>query len=445
MNKIYIALALAFLSFFLSLLAFNQQHSIIISIVVFLVTLWTNEALPLGIVSLLPILLFPIFDIASTNDTAANYSKSIIFLFLGGFMLAIATQKIELHKVIAHTLLAIFPSTPRGVLYALAITSALLSSLIANTTTALLLVPIAIYLTNDNKLKTRLVLAVAYGASMGGIITPIGTAPNLLLLGFLDSHILQSISFIKWIALTLPLAIVMLLAMPYILSIGVNHIKFDFNLKDNNMVLNLEQKRLIYILYALIGLLLLNSSIPPYYLGLGLNEKGILLGFGLLMFIPKIGFLQWEDTKKIPYEIIFLFGAGFSIAMAFSSSGLASQIATKLLSITSFSTLFLILITATLITFTTEITSNTALISIALPIIYSLAQASNIDTSLLLMVATICASYAFMLPIATPPNAIAMSSGVIKVKDMVSIGFVFNIIGIIAITAIALLYWQYSL
>ena len=396
------------------------KHSLLISIVVFLVTLWTNEGLPLGVVSLLPILLFPIFDIASTNATTSNYSKSIIFLFLGGFMLAIATQKIDLHKVIAHKLLAIFPSTPRGVMYSLSITAALLSSLIANTTTALLLVPIALYLTDDLKLKMRLVLAVAYGASMGGIITPIGTAPNLLLLGFLETNALQSISFIKWMALTVPLAAVMLLIMPYILSIGVNKIKFDFDITDTSVV-NKEQKRLIYILLGLVVVLLLNSSIEPYYSGLGLNEKGILLGFGLLMFIPNIGFLEWEDTKKIPYEIIFLFGAGFSIAMAFSSTGLANEIATRLLAITSFSTLFLILITATLITFTTEITSNTALISIALPIIYSLAQASNIDITLLLMVATICASYAFMLPIATPPNAIAMSSGVVKVKDMASI------------------------
>jgi sodium-dependent dicarboxylate transporter 2/3/5 len=442
MNKIYIAIGLSLLSFFISLLIFNQLHSIVIAIVVFLVTLWTNEGLPLGIVSLLPILLFPIFDIASTNATTANYSKSIIFLFLGGFMIAIATQKIDLHKVIAHKLLAIFPSSPRGVLYALSITSALLSSLISNTTTALLLIPIALYLTDQLKLKTRFVLAVAYGASMGGIITPIGTPPNLILLGFLDTNSLESVSFIKWIALTAPLVAIMLIIMPYILSIGVNNIKFNKTI-DKNIVVTANQKRLTYILLSLVLLLFLNSSIQPYYSGLGLNEKGILLGFGLLMFMPKIGFLQWEDTKKIPYEIIFLFGAGFSIAMAFSSTGLASQIAIKLLSITSFSTLFLILITATLITFTTEITSNTALISIALPIIYSLAQASNIDTSLLLMVATICASYAFMLPIATPPNAIAMSSGVVKVKEMASIGFVFNILGIIAITTIALVYWQF--
>ena len=163
------------------------------------------------------------------------------------------------------------------------------------------------------------------------------------------------------------------------------------------------------------------------------------------MFIPKLGFLKWEDTKKIPYEIIFLFGAGFSIASAFSKTGLAAEIANYLLAFTTMPTLFMILLVAALITFTTEITSNTALISIALPIIFSLGQSANIDTTLILFVATICASYAFMLPIATPPNAIAMSSGAVKVKEMAKYGLAFNILGIISITTIALVYWQFML
>ncbi len=163
------------------------------------------------------------------------------------------------------------------------------------------------------------------------------------------------------------------------------------------------------------------------------------------MFIPKIGFLTWDDSRKIPYEIIFLFGAGFSIAAAFSQTGLASEIANYLLVLTDLPVILLILIVASLITFTTEITSNTALISIALPIIYSLNEVANVDITLILMVATICASYAFMLPIATPPNAIAMSSGAVKVKDMSKYGIVFNIVGIIFVTITALVYWQYIL
>ncbi|QKJ22913.1 sodium:dicarboxylate cotransporter (permease SLC13 domain) [Poseidonibacter lekithochrous] len=444
MKKILLALILALATFLVAGYAFNTQHATLLGLIVFLVALWTNEALPLGVVSLLPILLFPTFDIMSTNATSVNYSKSIIFLFLGGFMIAIATQKTNLHKYVSNKLLTLFPNTPRGILFSLSITSAFLSSLISNTTTALLLIPIAMFLTDDLKLKMRLVLAIAYGASIGGIVTPIGTPPNLILLGFMEQNAIEAIPFVKWIFLTGPLALVMLLIIPFFLSLGVQDLKFDTKLEDRTH-LSGEQRRLLYILGSLVVLLLVNSKIEPYYSGLGLNEKGILLAYGLLMFVPKIGFLEWEDTKKIPYEIIFLFGAGFSIASAFSSTGLANEIANYLLALTSLPTILLIVLVASLITFTTEVTSNTALTSIALPIIFSLSQAANIDSTLLLFVATICASYAFMLPIATPPNAIAMSSGAVRVKDMAKIGFVFNIIGILAITTIALVYWQYYL
>ncbi|GGD48628.1 sodium-dependent dicarboxylate transporter SdcS [Malaciobacter pacificus] len=441
MLKYLFPLVLSLVSYFLASLAFGVSHSILLAIIVLLVVLWTNEALPLGVVSLLPILLFPSFDILSTNETTANYSNSIIFLFLGGFMIAIATEKTNLHKFVSNKLLTLFPATTRGVIYSLSFTSAFLSSLISNTTTALLLIPVAMFLTNDSKLKFRLVLAIAYGASIGGIITPIGTPPNLILMGFMEQNAMENISFINWMLLTAPLALIMLLIIPFILSLGVKELKFDVDLK-NKMILNTEQKRLLYILASLIVLLFANSKIEPFYSGLGMNEKVILLSYGLLMFLPKIGFLTWEDTKKIPYEIIFLFGAGFSIAAAFSQTGLANEIANYLMELTNLPIIFLVLLVATLITFTTEITSNTALISIALPIIYSLSNAANIDPTFILLVATICASYAFMLPIATPPNAIAMSSGAVKVKDMAKFGFIFNIIGILSITFIALIYWQ---
>ena len=444
MRKILLALLIAIAAFFIASFAFSTQHATLLAIIVFLVALWTNEGLPLGVVSLLPIILFPTFDIMSTNATSVNYSKSIIFLFLGGFMIAIATQKTNLHKYVSNKLLTLFPNTPRGILFSLSVTAAFLSSLISNTTTALLLIPIAMFLTDDIRLKMRLVLAIAYGASIGGIVTPIGTPPNLILLGFMEQNAIEAVPFVKWILLTAPLALVMLFIIPFFLSLGVQDLKFDTKLEDREH-LNGEQRRLLYILGSLVVLLLVNSKIQPYYSGLGLNEKGILLGYGLLMFVPKIGFLNWEDTKKIPYEIIFLFGAGFSIASAFSSTGLANEIATYLLELTNLPTILLIVLVASLITFTTEVTSNTALISIALPIIYSLSQAANIDSTLILFVATICASYAFMLPIATPPNAIAMSSGAVKVKDMARFGIVFNILGILAITTIALLYWQYYL
>ena len=432
-KDIAIALVLGLIGYFGATLVFDPIQSRLIATVVFLVTLWTNEALPLGVVSLLPIILFPSLGILDTNSTTANYSKSIIFLFLGGFLLAIAVEKIGLHKIIAKKLLSFFPNSSRGVIFALAITSASLSSLLSNTTTALLLMPIALFLTDNTALKIRFVLAVAYGASVGGIITPIGTPPNLILMGFLQDNQLQSLTFVTWMLKTIPLASMMLIVVSYILSLGVTDIKVA-KLQDENQPLTQDQKRLKNILLLLVATLGLNSFFE-------LKEAGILLGFGLLMIMPRIGFLKWSDTKQIPYEVIFLFGAGFSIAAAFSHTHLAQAIAQMLLSLTELSPIVLILIVASLITFTTEVTSNTALISIALPIIYSLGQASNIDIKLILMVATICASYAFMLPIATPPNAIAMSSNVLTIKDMAKFGIVFNIVAILLTTTIAMILW----
>ncbi|MEA3498697.1 MAG: DASS family sodium-coupled anion symporter [Campylobacterota bacterium] len=432
-KSIFISIVLALIGYFGASFIFDETQSRLIGVVVFLVAMWTNEALPLGAVSLLPIVLFPAFDILATNATTVNYSKSIIFLFLGGFMLAIAVEKIGLHKVIANKLLSIFPPSPRGIIFALAITSALLSSLLSNTTTALLLMPIALFLTDEKKLKIRFVLAVAYGASVGGIITPIGTPPNLILMGFLQDNNIESLTFFTWMLKTIPLAVIMLVIVGYVLSLGVSNMKTTQNIDDKSP-LNKEQKRLKNILLLLVFVLFINSFLK-------LSEAGILLSFGLAMLLPKIGFLRWDDTRKIPYEIIFLFGAGFSIAAAFSHTGLAQSISQMLLTLTELPPLVLILIVASLITFTTEVTSNTALISIALPIIYSLGMASNIDTNLILMVATICASYAFMLPIATPPNAIAMSSKVLTIKDMASFGILFNSVAIIMTTIVATLIW----
>ena len=292
---------------------------------------------------------------------------------------------------------------------------------------------IALFLTDDKGLKVRLVLAVAYGASIGGIITPIGTPPNLILMGFLDDNALEKLSFISWMGKTIPLAFVMLMVVSYILSLGVQDKKIE--LLSKTITLDGEQKRMRNILIGLVVVLFANSFFKFS------SDAIILLSFGLIMFLPTIGFLKWEDSKKIPYEVIFLFGAGFSIASAFGHTGLANAISQLLLNLTTLSPIMLILIVATMITFTTEVTSNTALISIALPIIFSLGQSANIDTSLLLMVATICASYAFMLPIATPPNAIAMSSRVLSIKDMAKFGILFNIIAILLTTTIAMLWW----
>ena len=440
-KNILIALSVALGVFLLSFSFITTTQALLLSTISLLVILWTNEALALGVVSLLPIILFPAFGILGTKATTINYAHPIIFLFLGGFLLAIAVEKTNLHVYIADKILNIFPNTVRGIIYSLAITSGTLSSILSNTTTTLLLIPVGMFLSNDPKLKMRFVLAIAYGASIGGIITPIGTPPNLILMGIMNDKMMESIAFVEWMMMVSPLAFVMFIVVGFILGLGVENSSIERKFESKK--LDIKQKKVIVILLSLISLLFVNSSIEPYWSGFGLSEPLLLLGAGLLFFMPYIGILEWkEDSIKVPYQIIFLFGAGFSIAAAFSSTGLADVFASYLLSLTNHSSLVLLFFIAVLITFSTEITSNTALISIMLPIIYSVTQMQGMDARLFMMVATICASYAFMLPIATPPNAIAMSSGAIEVKTMLKYGFIFNIIGIMLILIIAELFWK---
>ena len=443
-KKILLALGLGLLVFGAMISFFTLPQAALVAAIVFMVTLWSNEGLPLAVVSLLPIVLFPTFGILSTKEAAVNYANPIIYLFLGGFLIAIAVEKTGLHKIIANKMLALFPSSVRGIIFALIITSGLLSSVLSNTTTTLLLLPIALFLTDEVKLKMRLALGIAYGASIGGILTPIGTPPNLILMGIMEDMGMEAIPFAQWMYLVAPLVFVMFIVVGFVLSLGLDDHKIDEDL--DTRPINKDQKKVLYIIYGLIAILLLNAPFKPYWDGLGLSEPGILLSAGLLLFAPPFSILNWmEDKENIPYRIMFLFGAGFAIASAFTKTGMAGEIASYLIAFSTMPLIIFILVIATMVTFTTEITSNTALISIMLPILYKVAEQTGIDATLIMMVATICASYAFMLPIATPPNAIAMSSGVVSIKTMAMYGFLFNILGIILIVTIAHTFWQHAL
>ncbi len=439
-RSIVFAIALGIAFFWLSSWLLLQQQAILLGLIAMMVCLWSNQALPLGVVSLLPIVVFPAFDILPTNEVTPNYAKSIIFLFLGGFLLAIAVEKTTLHKYLSARILQLFPATPAGMIFSLVLTSGLLSSFLSNTTTTLLLVPMALFLTESQPLKMRFVLAIAYGASIGGVITPIGTPPNLILFGLLDDYQIPTIAFLQWVVLVFPLALVMFAVVTMILSLGSKDLVVEHDVCTHK--LSGEQKKVLGLLGILIVVLFINAPIQPYYSGLGLNEKGILLASGLVLFMPPFTILQWEDSKKVPYEIMFLFGAGFSIALAFTETGLAKEVAVVIERFVDLPVVWIIILIATLVTFATELTSNTALVSMLLPVILAVCQSNNLDARLFMMVATVCSSYAFMLPIATAPNAIAMSSGIVCIKTMARYGSVLNLLGISLTSLFALLYWR---
>jgi sodium-dependent dicarboxylate transporter 2/3/5 len=442
-KPIFYAIGIGLIFYFSALNIFSDVQARLVGTIAFLVTLWTNGAIHMGFVSLLPILLFPIFGLVESKDVVTNYSKTTIFLFIGGFLLAIATEKSQLHKRLATKLLSIFPNSPRGVLLSLMITAGMLSSILSDTTTALLIIPIAAFLTENSDYKFRLLLGMAYASLIGGIITPVGTPPNIILMDFIESNSLEIIPFATWIVMMLPLAIIMLLIASEVLLFGFK--KENFQLVEMDMSskpLSTEQKKLIWILSTL-ALVLVANPILKYLFGILINEKLTLLAFGLLLFLPKVDLLDWkEDFMKIPFAIIFLFGAGFSIAMAFQKTGLATEIANILVSFNYLSPILLMLIIGIGVVFATELTSNTALTSIVIPIIYPFATESGLDPVLFMLIVAISASYAFMLPIATAPNAIAMSTGHVKVKQMAKRGVFLNIFGITVTFLVALTYWQ---
>ena len=440
---IIIALIIGLCFYLLAQNGFNEIQARLIGTIAFLVTLWTNNGLHMGVVSLLPIILFPVFGLVESKDVVTNYSKTTIFLFVGGFLLAIATEKSSLHKRLATKLLSIFPNTPRGVLLSLMVTAGVLSSILSDTTTALLIIPIAGFLTENVDFKFRLLLGVAYASLIGGIITPVGTPPNLILADFLESNEIVAIPFATWTAMMLPLAIIMMLAAAEILLYGFK--KENFQLVEIDMTkkpLTRDQKKLLTIL-GVLALILAANPVLKYFFDILINEKLTLLAFGLFLFLPKVDLLEWkEDFAKIPFAIIFLFGAGFSIAMAFKQTGLATEIANILVSFNYLPPIVLMFIVGAGVVFATELTSNTALTSIMIPIIYPFALQSGLDPTLFMLIVAISASYAFMLPIATAPNAIAMSTGDVKTTQMMQRGIFLNIFGIIVTFIVALTWWK---
>jgi sodium-dependent dicarboxylate transporter 2/3/5 len=263
----------------------------------------------------------------------------------------------------------------------------------------------------------------------------------LILLGFLEEHHLASLSFGEWMYMMLPLVILMLIIVPWLLSLGIQNESVEGIGEKKIPLLTKVQKRL-YGIVVVLAITLIANTFSKQLFGFALDEKILLLSFGLLMFFPGVGFLEWEDTRNMPYEIIMLFGAGFSIANAFSSTGLASDIAIKLSFISTLPLFWMFFVVALFVAFSTEVTSNTALTSIAIPIFYEFAKIMPEDQGrLLLMTATIAASYAFMLPIATPPNAIVMSSRIIPIAQMAKIGFKANLIGIFVLAFVAYFLW----
>ena len=425
---------------------------------------WMTEAVPIYITSLIPIILFPLSGGLDLKITTAAYGHKFVFLFIGGFILAIAIEKWKLHKRIALNIIKIVGTKKTNIILGFMIATAFLSMWISNTATAVMILPVGLAIIsqlkdspntieNENEIFGKtLMLAIAYSASIGGMATLIGTPPNLVLAGVVKTSYNIEINFLQWMSFGLPVSILLLfICWKYLTSVAYNFKNDSFESggeeidKQINSLgeMSYEEKSVltVFILTALAWItqsFFIKNYVP------NIDDTIIAIIAAVILFIlpSKNGgekLLSWSDAVKLPWGILLLFGGGMALAKGFDASGLAIWIGNQM---TFFSEIPLIIILLTLIAmvnFLTEITSNLATTAMLLPVLVALADTIDINAFYLLVGATVAASCAFMLPVATPPNAVVFGSKILKIDDMIKKGFWMNLVSILILTAA--IYW----
>jgi sodium-dependent dicarboxylate transporter 2/3/5 len=439
---------------------------------------WITEALPLAATAMLPLLLFPLLGIADAQATSVNYANKNIFLFIGGFLLAFGLERWGLHRRFALRILGLVGGRPAQLLLAFMLVTWFLSMWISNTATTLMLLPVGLGVLahlapngesnggGGGNFREALMLGIAYAASLGGIATLIGTPPNIILKGYLETAFpgSVSISFAKWMALVLPLSLVFLfilwVMLQYLLKVGRKELGSGTAfvrdaLKRLGRLSRGEWMMLtIFVLTALLWIFRadidLGAFTIPGWAGLTpwpdlFHDSTVAMGMALLCFALPVSWrkgeflLTWAEGRKLPWNIVLLFGGGFALAFGITNSGLDKFIGQQLAGIKVLPIVLVVAIIALLMTFLTEITSNTATTSALLPILGPLAAPLGVHPLVILLPATLSASFAFMLPVATPPNAIVFGSGYVRMGTMVRVGLWLNFTGVILTTCFVML------
>jgi len=459
---------------FLDLSPGNPEVTITAAIAVLMALWWVAEALPIGLTSLLPIILFPAFGVLDGKAISDAYINYVIFLFIGGFFMALAIQKWGLHKRIALKILSWVGGSPFNILLGFMLASAFLSMWMSNTATTMMMLPIVFSVTSEleethgekklGKFGTALLLIVAYSCSVGGVSTLVGTPPNLSLVRIFEIIYPDApeISFGQWLVFALPLSVVMLgvvLVVLYLLFPANKDLEvLDKNFfKNSNKALGPISVDEIRVLWLFIALVLLWVFRKPIAIGdfvlpgwsevfaapAFINDGTIAIFVAFLLFIVPSsdksnneGLITWSIVTKIPWGIVLLFGGGFALAKGFIDSGLATFIGGQLVGAESMSEMGLIFSVTGLMTFLTELTSNLATAEMMLPIAAGLTNEIHTNPLLLMLPMTLAASMAFMFPVATAPNAIVFGSGKLTIKDMVIAGFIINTLAIVCIVLI---------
>ncbi|OPX64891.1 MULTISPECIES: DASS family sodium-coupled anion symporter [unclassified Methanoregula] len=409
---------------------------------------WVTEAVPIAAASLLPIVIFPLSGVMETGTVTAEYGNPIVFLFIGGFLIAIALEKWKVHTRIALQIISLIGTSPRQIIGGFLAATAFMSAWISNSATALMMLPVAAAVTTrfspgegDGEFRTALMLAVAYGASIGGIATLVGSPPNMIMAGMYSTLTGSGISFLEWSAFATPIAgILLLLTWIYLVFAAFPQIRGGETTGINNQIreigpVSTEERRVLGVFFLTVALWITRAFWGSYFPMV--TDAGIaVLGAVLLFLLPSGSggrILVWEDAVRLPWSIVLLFGCGFALAKGFVDSGLESWMAGRLNLLVGVDPLVLLFFVIVMILFLTEVTSNTATATIFMPVAAVLATATGSNPLSLMAAAALASSLAFMLPVGTPPNAIVYGSGYVTMPHMVRAGFWMNLISIVVL------------
>lgn len=438
----------------------SKEANAILASTIWIAVWWITEAVPIAITSLLPVVLFPLTGGMELAETTASFGHRYIFLYIGGFILAIAIERWNLHKRIALNIIQLIGTNVKNVILGFMVATAFLSMWISNTATSVMMLPIGMSIIsqlmdnpktveNENQnFGKALMLAIAYSASIGGMATLIGTPPNLVLATIVQETYGIEITFSKWFMFGLPISLILLaICWKYLTEIaftfkqkkfpgGRNEINKQLKSLDK---LSYEEKMVLLIFigtaFAWITRSFLLQKLIP-----NLDDTIIAVIAGILLFILPASksknrkLINWEEAVKLPWGILLLFGGGLALAQGFKTSGLAEWIGGQLTLLEGASIFILLLFLIALVNFLTEITSNLATTAMILPILAPLSLVLDVNPFILMVGATVAASCAFMLPVATPPNAVVFGSGYLRIPDMAKTGVWMNLFSIIFLT-----------
>ena len=453
--------AVSLLLYFVNPFGVPPAAAKVLAIAGLMITWWVTEALPMPVVALLPLILFPLLKISKLDETAAPYANPIIFLFMGGFMLGLAIEKWNLHKRIALNIVRITGTSGDRIVLGFILATGLLSMWLSNTATTMMMFPIAlsvIHVMKENhkgegsirNFSLTIMLAIAYASNIGGIATIIGTPPNVAYVGYIQKKYNYDIDFVNWMLICTPLAILLLMCLYWVMVkwLFPNRIKSDDGTKQliQNEIqqlgpLSVAEKRVLVIFAGTALLWITRGIINDAQNLFKLDDTIIAVMCAVTLFICPSGskdenndsLLEWGDTSKMAWGILLLFGGGICLAGALEKAGLMQQLGHWLAQFSG-NGFILVLVVVTVSLFISEVMSNVAQVIVFAPVVSSLADAVGMNPLLLGIPMTLAASCAGMMPMGTPPNAIVFASGHIKLRQMTKAGFVMNIVSVILIT-----------